>query len=271
MQFWRSPVALLGTIFTCAIVMLAATATVNAGTGQEPKAGPMAAENVQRGSKVFESSCAFCHGPTAKGSSTGPSLIDSSLVRHDKDGELIGKVVREGRVEKGMPSFSIFDKGQIDDLVAFLHARVKTTDSLETAGPKGGYQLQRLLTGDSAAGDAYFHGAGGCVKCHSTTGDLAGVAKKYQPSELESRMLYPRGKKPAALVTLSSGKTVRGTLVHRDAFYVAVVDADGNYHSWTLPGVKVSVDDPLSAHLSLLGKYTNKDVHDLFAYLETLK
>lgn len=235
------------------------------------KAGPMAAENVQRGEKLFNSSCAFCHGPAAKGTSTGPSLIDSSEVRHDKDGDLIGTTVREGRVDKGMPAFPIFDKNQVADLVAFLHARVALSDSVETAGPAGGYQLQRLLTGNAAAGKAYFDGAGGCAKCHSPKGDLAGVAKKYQPSELEARFLYPKGVRPSVTITLPSGKKVQGTLMHHDAFYVAIVDAEGKYHSWPLPGVKVDTNDPLSGHLALLDKYTNKDVHDVFAYLETLK
>lgn len=271
MKFRKEPVGLAMTVFACVMAGILSGSTANAGTGSGQQVDPMSAQNVQRGEKLFQSSCAFCHGPTAKGTATGASLIDSSLVRHDVAGELIGKVIREGRVEKGMPPFPIFDKTQVEDLTAYVHARVKATDSLETQGPKGGYQLQKLLTGNAAAGEAYFRGAGGCVKCHDSKGDLAGVATKYRPSELEGRMLYPRGKMPSGVITLASGKTVTGTVVHRDAFYVAVVDHDGNYHSWDVSKVKLRVDDPLSGHLTLLGKYTNKDVHDLFAYLETLK
>lgn len=236
----------------------------------DPVKNPMATPGAQRGAKLYESSCAFCHGATGKGA-TGPSLIDSSMVRHDKDGDLIGKMIREGRLEKGMPAFPIFDKDQVNDLVEFVHARVASTDSRESGGPRSGYQLKKLLSGDAAAGRAYFQTTGGCAKCHSATGDLAGVAKKYQPTELEGKLLYPRGKASTAVVTLPGGKTVQGTLVHLDPFYVAVTDAAGNYHSWRRPSVKVVVNDPLSGHLELLGKYSNKDVHDLFAYLETLQ
>lgn len=243
---------------------------VKAGVQDEAK-DPMAAENVKRGTKLFQANCAFCHGPTAKGSSTGPSLIDSSPVRHDKDGDLIGAVIRQGRMDKGMPPFTTLDVAQISDLVAYLHARVQATDSRETAGPKSGYQLKHLLTGDPAAGKAYFEGQGGCVKCHSVTGDLSGVATKYQPTELEGKLLYPRGKPSKATVTQRDGRKFSGTLSHVDQFYVAVIDTNGRYRSWDRSNVKVEVEDPISGHLELLAKYTNKDVHDLFAYLETLK
>lgn len=245
-------------------------ATVKA-AGQDTSRDPMTAEDVRRGAAAFASNCAFCHGPTAKGASNGPSLIDSSLVRHDNAGDLIGKVLHEGRPDKGMPSFSSFDVKQTADIVAFLHARILATDSRETAGPRAGYQLKSLLTGDASAGKAYFDGAGGCNKCHSATGDLAGVASRYPATTLQGKMLYPRGKAPSAIVRLRNGDVVRGAVSHIDPFYIAIIDKNGNYHSWNRSAVTVEVDDPLRGHLSLLGKYTNKDVHDLFAYLETLK
>ncbi|WP_263409423.1 cytochrome c [Terriglobus tenax] len=260
----------------CSAAVILATAvsgsfsSVHAGV-EDPGRNPMAAENVQRGEKLFTSNCAFCHGPTAKGSTTGPSLIDSSLVRHDKDGDLIGGVLREGRPDKGMPQFASLATSQVSDIVAYLHARVLATDSRETAGPKSGYQLKQLLSGDAVAGRKYFEGQGGCTKCHSVTGDLAGVASRYQPTELQAKILYPRGKASTATVTLRDGTVVQGTLAHADPFYIAVIDANGAYHSWERSQVKAAIHDPLGGHLELLGKYTNKDVHDLFAYLETLK
>lgn len=266
----RGAVQVLAMWTLTAAVGLLVCSTVRAGVDSS-RPDPMAAENVQRGAKVFQANCAFCHGPTAKGSTSGPSLIDSSLVRHDKNGDLIGGVLQTGRPAKGMPPFPTLEAGQVSDIVAYLHARITATDSRETEGPRGGYELQKLLTGDVAAGKAYFEGPGGCQQCHSVTGDLKGVATKYHPTELEGKLLYPRGKMSTAVVTLPSGQTVSGTLLHLDPFYVAVLDRDGNYHSWDSAKVKVKVDDPMSAHLNLLGKYTNKDVHDLFAYLETLK
>lgn len=260
-----------GAAFALAMACLAGQGFSTRAAAQGGRPDPMTTEEVRRGAATYASNCSFCHGPTAKGSSNGPSLIDSSLVRHDNGGNLIGQVLHEGRMDKGMPSFSSLDGKKVVDLVAFLHARILATDSRETAGPRSGYELKALLTGDAAAGRAYFNGAGECSKCHSARGDLAGVASRYQPTALEGKILYPRGKASTAVVTLRDRKTVQGTVAHIDPFYVAIVDGEGRYRSWERAAVAVKVDDPLSGHLSLLGKYTNKDVHDLFAYLETLK
>ncbi len=193
------------------------------------------------------------------------------MVRHDEAGDLIGNVLRNGRPDKGMPAFANFDSNQVSEIAAFLHARIAITDSVETGGPRGGYQLQKLLTGSPQAGKEFFDGPGGCAKCHSANGDLAAIARKYRPSELEARFLYPPVNLATATVTLPSGEVFKGSLQHRDPFYVALIDRDGFYHSWLLPGPNVTVHDPLQTHMELLSRYTNKELHDVFAYLETLR
>lgn len=261
--FLSLPVAALSGFLAVALQALAPANSV--------AAHPVMSAEAQRGANVFASNCAFCHGPTAKGTASGVSLIDSSLVRHDKGGDLIGEVLRDGRSDKGMPPFPSLNTTQVTELAAFLHARIAITDSVETGGPRGGYQLQKLLTGSAQAGKQFFDGQGGCTKCHSVTGDLAGIAKKYRPVELEARFLYPSAKVAVATVTLPSGKVFKGILQHRDPFYISLIDANGHYHSWLQPGPKVSVTDPLEAHVKLLSRYTDKEVHDVFAYLETLQ
>jgi cytochrome c oxidase cbb3-type subunit 3 len=145
------------------------------------------------------------------------------------------------------------------------------SDRTSAGRPAHDYSLKRLLTGNAEAGKAYFNGLGECSRCHSVTGDLAHIANKYSPVDLQARFLYPAGKPKTATVTLASGATTTGKLLHLDAFYVAIEDEKGWYHSWPVEEVKVEVHDPLAAHVKLLSKYTNADVHDLFAYLETLK
>lgn len=264
--------SLFNAMASCAVVMLPlfTVVTGNAVAVAQLRKDPMAADNVQRGARAYAANCSFCHGPTAKGA-LGPSLIDSALVRHDHEGDQIAPLLHQGRAEKGMPAFPTLTADQVSDVVAFLHARIVFTDSRETEGPRGGYQKQQLLTGNAKAGEAYFHGTGQCSQCHSAKGDLAGVATKYQPTELEGRILYPRGKASTATVTLRDGSRHAGKLVHSDPFYVAIEDAEGKYHSWSVSNVTVVVNDPLETHRKLLAIYTNKDVHDLFAYLETLK
>lgn len=234
------------------------------------KANPMASQTVQQGMSQFKATCGMCHGPEAKGGS-GPNLLDSSLVRHDENGNLIGKIIREGRTERGMPAFSSLDDTQVGNLVKYLHAAVEANDNRSAAGPAGGYSLQRLLTGSADAGKQFFNGPGHCASCHSPTGDLAGVATRYSPTELETAILYPRLAGKTCVVSLPSGKKVSGRLLHLDAFFVAIQDENGVYHSWPLKDhVTVDVADPLHAHRDLLNSYRDKDIHDIFAYLETL-
>src|SRR3954451_20039103 len=236
---------------------------------------------VSRGKNLFVATCGFCHGASANGGESGPNLIRSVLVLHDKKGDQIGPVIRNGRPSKGMPAFPALTPAQITDIAEFLKSRY------QAAANRGSYQIQNIITGDAKAGEAYFDGQGKCNTCHSITGDLAGIAKRYEPDALQSKFLYPGARRrgegaedgnskravPTATVTLASGETFTGELEHLDDFNVSITDGTGGYRSWILDNgnPKVSVQDPLAAHLELLGKYTNTDMHNVLAYLETLK
>ncbi len=223
---------------------------------------------IENGQKQFVANCSFCHGAEATGG-RGPDLVRSKLVADDEGGNRIGEVIRDGRPQKGMPAFTMTSE-EIQDIADFLHSRVLAAEHSRTMG-NGGYPLSRLLTGNAEQGKAYFDGAGGCSTCHSPAGDLAHIAGKYEPLQLELRMLYPRGVTPTVTVTLPSGENVQGELVHLDEFNVALRDASGWYRSFSRSRVRVSVHDPLAAHQALLSKLTSDDMHNLFAYLETLK
>jgi cytochrome c oxidase cbb3-type subunit 3 len=206
---------------------------------------------VERGHKQFQQSCGFCHGPDATGA-RGPDLVRSPLVAHDVKGDKIGEVIRLGRPDKGMPAMPVTDQ-QVLDIAAYLHARA--VEGVRSGEVPSSYPIEKLLTGDPEAGKTYFNGAGGCKSCHSPTGDLATVAAKYS----------------IAVVTLPSGEQVKGPLAHADDFVVALRDGSGWYRSFLRDGVKVELQDPLAAHRELLDKLTQADVHNLFAYLESLK
>jgi cytochrome c oxidase cbb3-type subunit III len=239
------------------------------GAGNAAQAAAQAAA-AERGRAAFKQNCAACHAEDATGG-RGPDLIRSSLVRHDKNGDLIGPVVTGGRADKGMPPFPFTDS-QVSDLVAFLNAQIALFDLHTRFGPyPNDIPAERLATGTVEAGKAYFNGAGGCSGCHSPTGDLAGIAKKYNPPDLEVRFLYPSGTPSTAIVTLPSGEKFEGTLLLNDGFNVAINGKDGWYHSWPRSSVKLEVHDPLAAHAALLDKYTSEDMHNIFTYLETLK
>jgi cytochrome c oxidase cbb3-type subunit 3 len=190
------------------------------------------------------------------------------LVADDVRGNKIGDVIRNGRVEKGMPRFPLPEQ-EVSALVAFIHDQ-KTKAEAQVGGRRG-VDVADLQTGNAAAGKAYFNGAGTCSSCHSPTGDLAGIASRLQGLKLELRMLYPRDAPAKVTVTLPSGSTVTGKLAFHDEFTVALRDESGWYRSWPVSQVKYSIDAPAEAHADLLSKYTDDDIHNLMAYLQTLK
>ena len=222
----------------------------------------MAAE----GQKIFAPTCGFCHGADARGAS-GPDLLRSAVVLDDNQGELIGQTVHQGRPAKGMPAFPSLTEEQVRDIAEYLHLQI------ELAANRGTYKPLNVVTGDAKAGEAYFNGAGKCSTCHSVSGDLAHIGSKTNPPDLQQAFLYPA--KPSTTkvtVTLRDGTRINGTLKHLDDFYVSLYDAEGSYHSIPLEkGVTVEVEDKLLFHRQMLDKYTNQQMHDLTAYLVTLK
>lgn len=235
--------------------------------------------SADRGKSIYVRECVTCHGQKARGKDDGPDLVRSLTVLHDRYGSEIGPFMKKGhQMQSGGASASL-SKGQIEDLSNFLHQRV---DDVLRSGPNN--HVLNVLTGDAKAGAAYFNGAGRCKSCHSPTGDLAGIASKFDPPALQQRFLFPqsigfgrgggqaRSKPVMVTVTPASGTAVTGTLMNIDDFDVSLRDAAGEYHSWKRRGdLKVEKNNPYSAHVDLLESYTDKNIHDLVAYLVTLK
>lgn len=223
-------------------------------------------QNVVRGQALFGQNCAACHGANA-GGGMGPNLVMSSLVRHDVGGADIGKVIHEGRMDKGMPAFPQINEAQVSDLAAFLHARV---DAFTRASALGASAFSGSLNvGDANAGETVFTSK--CASCHSVTGNLKGIATKLDPAELEEAILLPRAPKVPTGTVTAKGTKYEGKLLHHDGFTTTLQTADGASHTWMTDAVTVQVNDPQKAHRDLLPTYTDKEIHDVFSYLETLK
>ncbi|HMF79150.1 MAG TPA: c-type cytochrome [Bryobacteraceae bacterium] len=235
------------------------------GLGREPEK-----ESAARGAKLYGPACGFCHGPAARGAE-GPNLVRSTIVLHDDKGEVIGPIIRGGRPGTPMPAFPAFTPEELHDIAEFLHMQV------ELAVNRSTYKPLNVVTGDPKAGQSFFSGDGKCTTCHSVTGDLAHVGAKYEPADLQAAILYPAARgsdaaAPQATITLPSGKTLTGKIKHLDDFYVSFYDAAGNYQSVNLEkGVKVDVEDKLIAHRRMLDQMNDTRMHDLAAYLVTLK
>ncbi len=262
-------VILLVSCFACLVVFVRAQDNPVSAPGRGGSRAAYPAAAVKRGHEQFLKTCSFCHGANAAGATDGPNLILSKVVRHDDNGSQIGPVLRQGRTDKGMPAFD-FSDAQITDIAAFLHARMAASD-VRSANHAGNYALEKLLTGNPAAGKAFFFHQGGCSACHSPAGDLAGIAGKYSPFDLQSRMLYPPHSHKIATVTGKSGQQWKGTLSLLTNFDIAIQDSNGWYRSWPLHSVTYQIDNPLAAHLALLSKYSDTEMHNVFAYLESLK
>lgn len=229
-------------------------------------------ELIQAGEQRFTSQCGFCHGRDAAGGEGGPDLTRSVLVAEDTRGDRIGPLLRVGRPSQGMPSFNLTDADR-DAIVAFIHNQKTKFEAF--GGGRRSVDAASLATGDAGAGRRYFNGAGGCSGCHSPAGDLAGIATRYQGLVLLQRMLYPTGRpapaRPKITLTLTSGQTIVAPLISEDEFTVVILDSAGARQTYEKSTVKFKIDDPMSAHFDQLGKYTDNDMHNVFAYLDTLK
>jgi len=289
--FW-SKVSRMRTFLLAGVALAALAAVVDAqpppgrggGRGQvtsprnaypDRPAGDPAA--IERGRALYGVNCAFCHGADTRGGDSGPSLLRSSVVLDDRNGELMAPIVKSGRPDRGMPKFA-FSDDQIADVAAFIHTfRAAGYDESRQKPPS-------ILVGDAKAGEALF--AAKCASCHSATGDLRGIATKIADEKLlQQTWLMPgsgggRGAgapvvppAPTAVVTTASGERVEGRVTHLDDFTIALVTADGGYRSFRIDGAspKIAIKDPLDAHRNLLRTYTDRDIHDVTAYLVTLK
>jgi mono/diheme cytochrome c family protein len=236
------------------------------GLGPAPDAAAAAS-----GEPVYKQNCATCHGDNARGAQA-PNLVRSVLVLHDDKGDDIAAVIRNGRTQAGMPAFPNLSAADLKNIAQYIHLQV------ELAANRGSYgatyaALRNQTTGDPQKGEEFFNGAGGCKNCHSVAGDLAKIGARFpQAAALQSRFLWPTQSGPQKVtITLPSGQTVSGTIRMLNDFDVSLTDSAGEYHYWPRSQVKVQVEDKMAPHRALLPKYTDADIHNLTAYLVTLK
>ncbi len=276
-----------GLLSVLAVLILALTSVTQAGDeppAATPKKNPFESHDfdrppddpasIARGKQVFSVNCSFCHGSDGRGGEGGPNLLRSPMVLNDQKGEIIAAVVLNGRVEKGMPKFNL-PRESVSDIAAYLHS-IKVSQA-------SNFNPRMVLVGNAAAGKTYFNGKGGCTKCHSVTKDLAGVGS-MDPKTLQDLIFAggatgmlgaapPNAPPRTVTVTFSTGEIVKGTLVNLDDFMVVLNDSNGNRRTLRRDGddPKVQVVDPRQAHLDMIRQWEDRDLHNVTAYLETLK
>jgi cytochrome c oxidase cbb3-type subunit 3 len=248
---------------------------------------------IARGKTLFEINCRLCHGADLRGGDMGGvNLLRSDLVLRDQHGELILPVVKGGRQNPGMPVMPPFPQIPDEDVKAiaeYIHSVAFTMRGQGNPPPSAEPVVLNILVGNAAAGKAYF--AAKCASCHSESGDMQGVASRYSdPVQLQNAWVSGGGggrggrgrgaaggggnrREVRVTVTTQSGQKVEGRLDRIDDFIVTLTPADGVQRSFTRNGdvPKVEIRDPLEGHRNLLPVYTDKDIHDVTAYLVTLK
>src|SRR5437870_3849256 len=265
------------------IIACAATMTASQAAAQRapdyPERPPAPPEQVARGQQLFKGNCSFCHGSDARGGETGPNLVRDQVVLADQHGELIAPVVQNGIPGRGMPKLTL-SATEIADIAAWLHS--------QPLSDRGAPSTLDILVGNAKQGEAYFNGAGHCTQCHSVKGDLAGIGGRYEPKMIQNLVVSGgggrRGRRSAGAassqplattvtVTLPSGQAITGELDHISAFVVALREPDGTYKSFarhdSIP--QVVVTNPRQWHIDMLPKWRDSDIHNLTAYLVTLK
>jgi cytochrome c oxidase cbb3-type subunit III len=281
--------ALLGSLFLLQLQVTAQNQNGRKGTiaiqGQTldfPDRPKYPQDVIDRGKTTYGVSCSFCHGSDARGGEVGPNLLRSAVVLQDQNGELIAPIIHGGRAQQGMPRVDITDE-QIKEVAAWLH-------HFNATGKTVMYNSAEIdiLTGNAKAGEAYFQTT--CASCHSATGDLAGIGSRItEPKTLQQTWLLPGGEGASGrysakalglhippvtvTVTLPSGEKIEGNLVSISDFYVGLTNETDGPQGFRRDGdiPKVEIHDPLAPHRELLQKIADKDVHDVTAYMVTLK
>jgi len=238
-----------------------------------PQRSPGDPAAIERGKGLYGANCVFCHGADARGGDGGgPNLTRSTLVLEDQKGERLAPVIREGR--GSMPRFQLTD-AQIADIAEFLHSFPVSSRS----GPS----TINIVVGDAKKGEAYV--AVTCARCHTTAALKTFATKLPDPKMLQQMWLMPGnpgGRGGAApipappitvTVTLASGKTFTGELSRVDDFTVSLKQADGTHRTFRTEaaGIKVDIHDPLTPHKELLRLYSDADIHNVTAYLVSLR
>jgi cytochrome c oxidase cbb3-type subunit 3 len=242
---------------------------------------------IARGKTLYGINCTGCHGADLRGGDMGgPNLLRSQVALADKEGELILPIIQGSRQDAGMPAVNMSPED--GKAVAAYIRSVEETIGRQGMPPSLGVAAPSVLVGNASEGQAYF--AAKCAGCHSVTGDLKGIGTTVDdPKALQNLWVsgggrgrggrgatapgVPNARTVMVTVTLPSRQSVEGRLVRIDDFLVTVGLADGTIRSFTRKGNEpgVEVRDPMKAHRDMLTEYTDKTMHDVTAYLVTLK
>jgi hypothetical protein len=168
-----------------------------------------------------------------------------------------------------MPAFPSMSDDELVDVAEFLHQQV------EDVANRGTYKLQDILVGDPDKGKAYV--ASNCMSCHNEA-MFEHIAPRFRTADqLQRGWIWPT--RPAdhslaitATVKSHDGTTITGRVTQISDFRITLIDSAGKTHVIERGGgVDVQTTDPLAAHEKMIQTLKNFDMHNVTAYLESLK
>ena len=214
---------------------------------------------------------------------TGPDLTRSLYVLTDEDGKVLGDFLKVGRAGGWNAGRSRHcPQPQLVDLAAFLRMRAAEGSGRPAMNPAD------IVVGDAAAGQSVLQRRRRLQQVSFAGRRSQGRRRQVQPGrpagpddQSARRDRWP-ARRPASpscsvqvKVTLAPGRVISGTLVSVDDFFVTLIDTAGDRRTIERPigsdFPKVEINDPLEAHRQLMLKYTDEAMHNLVAYLVTLK
>jgi len=267
--------------FGCSALQLEAQRGAPTASFPAQQRPPGDAATIARGKTLYEIHCRLCHGADLRGGEQGgTNLLRSTVTLNDQAGEALQPVIREGRKNPGLPSMPANDlpTDDIRAIAEYIHS-ILAMGQRQGGPPPGPPVTLNVLVGDANAGRSYFEAK--CAGCHSATGDLRGIASRI-PTSMQLQNTWVAGgaggrggasTPVTAIVTLRSGEKFEGRVIRSDEFIIALALDDGTSRSFRRAGEvpKVEIHNPREGHLKLLPAYTDKDIHDVTAYLVTLK
>jgi len=236
-----------------------------AGLGGRALAQHATAFDIEDGKRVYQASCANCHGPD--GNLIAGIDFGRGVYRRQFSNDELAAVIVAGLPNTPMPPNPAMSTEQALRVVEYLRSM---SEGRVTAAQ-----------GDVRRGRTLFAGKGECQDCHRVQGagsrvgpDLTGIGQLRRAGELERSLLEPEAEVQPEnrfyKVKPRSGEPVTGRLLNRDTFTVQLMDLDERLRSFAIADLSDHGFDATPMP-SVRGELSPQELADVVSYLSSLR
>jgi mono/diheme cytochrome c family protein len=245
-----------------------------------------------RAKRVFDTSCAGCHGPEGRGGK-GPSLAVPKL-RHARTDDELAEILRDGIPGTEMPpSWYLGEEGMT---LAAAYVRML-----------GASATPPQVAGDAAQGKALWRSKGACAGCHTIGAeghaygpDLSDIGARRSADSLRQALMDPNAEPAKAVTTGRSpfslresliapdaeagegfvpvhavtrqGVELTGLRVNEDNFTIQILEPSGRFHSFRKDALTKLEERPTQSVMpSYKTVFSSEELQNLVAYLSSLR